>query len=105
WPLPRRKGWRRGWLRWARAVLTLRGDLPSGRSLQQAVDDHPLLALETIVDRPQAVHRGAGRDAPPLHDVLLVHDEHIGALLVVTDRRVANEERRPLLERHAHPRV
>ncbi len=51
--------------------------------------------VKTFFDDLQVIHQGARFDAAAFHHILLVDDQHIGALLVITDRLLGHQQSRP----------
>src|SRR5262249_55491769 len=85
-----------------RAPLLLRLHLDARARAHQAVDHHPVVAGNAVLDDAQVARQLRGRDVSLPHHVLAVDHQHVLARLLGADRRVGHEQRR-VGRRGRHP--
>ena len=66
----------------------------AGPHLLDALDDHPLARLQAVPDHRLRALRGAERDPPRLHLVVLADHQHVGAGLIDLERRLRHRQHR-----------
>ncbi len=86
-------------------AFPFRCDLSSRGSPKQTIDDDPLLSAQALSNDLEVIHRRPGFNTATFHNILVVDDHHIGALLVTGDRYFRHKESGLFLNRHSYPGV